>query len=647
MNESAIAKVKNNRTIPQPLEDDFFESEKVDVKVTLNNTKKDGSGKKFTYTPVDALGHTPPYKIHKYFARRPWNVFNQLVKQYTYENEIILDPFCGGGVTIFEGLKEGRKVIGYDLNPLSIFVVQNMLKKDDNPFILESAIDNCIAYLMHLYKDFYSFSHNGEKIEIEWFEVCFKVKCNHCGAINLLSNENKIANGVYKCSNVKCKSIHSSRGGFAPKDCKRVGYQYIFKIGYDQLGKKLIEKVNEKDSEKISAHVRFLKSEIKKAKIEVPQNPIPLNWDRQFEDQLKQKGIICFEDLFTERNLLINVLLLNYINTIEKSIGRDNYELLRVCFSNTIKDTNIMSFTNDAWQSGKPTTWSKHAYWIPSQFCEVNIINSFRNAVQRVKSSLAYNSSIDISVKHASNFEELKNQNTILKNTSISESNIPDNFVDAIITDPPYGSNVQYLELSHFWYVWNSDLYLSKPDFTQEAISNRKKKFEGSKSMYDYEKNLFSVFSKSYRVLKPGKHMVLTFNNKDISAWLALLFSIFKSGFTLERGGLYFQDGVMNYKQTAHTKSEGSPYGDFIYNFKKAAPNHKLKDYRSESEFKDELDGIFKKWILKEDVHRNDLLLEMFYEAIPVIEGFSKSYLLNKQHDLYSFFKKDYLKNLY
>jgi putative DNA methylase len=621
----------------------------LDIKVKKDklNLPRNGNNNKFTYSPVNALGHTPPYKIHKYFARRPWNVFNQLVKQYSYENETILDPFCGGGVTIYEGLKEGRKVIGYDLNPLSIFVVKNMLKKDEDPFILESAIDNCMAYLMYLYKDYYSFTKNGEKIEIDWFEVCFKVKCNYCGAINLLSNKNKIANGVYKCSNLKCKSLVANRGGFQPKDCKRVGYQYIYKIGYNHLGEKLIEEIKEKDSETISDHVKFLKREVKKAGIEVPRNPIPLNWDRQYEDQLNQKGIVHFEDLFTERNLLINVLLLQYIKTIENSIGKENYELLRICFSNTIKDTNIMSFTNDAWQSGKPTTWSKHAYWIPSQFCEVNIINSFKNAVQRVRASLSYNSSLDIQVKHADSFLNLKTQNTLLVNSSITESDIPNDSVDAIITDPPYGSNVQYLELSHFWYVWNSDLYQNKPDFSQEAVSNRKKKFEGSKSMYDYENNLFTVFSKSYKVLKPNRHMVLTFNNKDISAWLSLLFSIFKSGFTLEQDGLYFQDGVVNYKQTAHTKSEGSPYGDFIYDFKKTNPIHKLKNYTSEDAFKNDLDGIFKKWISKDDVHRNDLLLDMFLEAIPVIEGFSKSYLLSNQHDLFSFFNKDYLKNLY
>ncbi|MCR5018935.1 MAG: site-specific DNA-methyltransferase, partial [Bacteroidales bacterium] len=52
---------------------------------------------KHTYTPVVAEAHTPPYKIHKYFARRPHNVFSELISSFTDENDIVVDPFCGGG----------------------------------------------------------------------------------------------------------------------------------------------------------------------------------------------------------------------------------------------------------------------------------------------------------------------------------------------------------------------------------------------------------------------------------------------------------------------------------------------------------------------------------------------------------------------
>ncbi len=59
--------------------------------------------------------------MHRYFARRPWSVFRELIAHYSNPGSIILDPFCGGGVTVVEGLRLGRKVIGVDINPLATF----------------------------------------------------------------------------------------------------------------------------------------------------------------------------------------------------------------------------------------------------------------------------------------------------------------------------------------------------------------------------------------------------------------------------------------------------------------------------------------------------------------------------------------------
>lgn len=91
----------------------------------------------FTYTPIVAKAHTPPYKIHKYFARRPHNVFNQLIENFTSPGEIILDPFCGGGVTIYEGVTQDRRVIGCDLNPLSTFIA-TIIAMDSLVFLYSS-----------------------------------------------------------------------------------------------------------------------------------------------------------------------------------------------------------------------------------------------------------------------------------------------------------------------------------------------------------------------------------------------------------------------------------------------------------------------------------------------------------------------------
>ena len=600
---------------------------------------------KYSYNPVIAEAHTPPYKIHKYFARRPYNVFSELISSYSDANDVVVDPFCGGGVTIYEGLKMGRRVIGYDLNPLSTFIVRNMVLSNGLDDLFYSKVNELKEYLHYLTGDYCKFVFKKKEYTIDWAELAMSVKCPYCNRPTPLSNNLKVKTGQYKCVHEFCPS-HKTNQSVSSLNNERGESQYLFLV-HDSDGKRVVKEFDYEDRERYEAHIKFLKSELRKNHVVVPQDLIPMDWDRQFEDGLAKKGILYFQDFFTKRNLFILLLLLNRIKTYETELTLSQYELLRLVFSNILKDANIMSFTNDGWQSGKPTTWSKHAYWVPNQYCEVSIEPFFDKSLERVVNAVEFNKRQQVNPVFAKDSNELLKgkANIFLQNIPINVADLPDESVDAIITDPPYGSNVQYLELSHFWYPWNKDLYERYPVFEMEAISNRKKGFKGAKDQYTYEKNLYPVFLYSYKCLKWGKYMTLTFNNKDMSSWLGLLFSIFRAGFTYDN--LYYQDGVKNYKQTAHTKAEGSPYGDFIYVFKKAERPDKLPTYEDEKSFTRDLDELFGVF-LQNITDRNETILAVFQRAIPIIEGFSTSYLMeHNEHTLYTHFNKNYLAKLY
>jgi len=131
--------------------------------------------------PVNAASHNAVYKMHRYYARRPWNVFEHIIKHYTKEDDLILDPFCGGGVTVVESLKLKRKVIGVDLNPLATFITRmevEPLDVTEFKIVFNKIIRILEKDISPLYKTTCNKCEN-EAIA-NWFEWSNVFKCPSC-----------------------------------------------------------------------------------------------------------------------------------------------------------------------------------------------------------------------------------------------------------------------------------------------------------------------------------------------------------------------------------------------------------------------------------------------------------------------------------
>ena len=64
--------------------------------------------------------------------------------------------------------------------------------------------------------------------------------------------------------------------------------------------------------------------------------------------------------------------------------------------------------------------------------------------------------------------------------------------MDVIITDPPFGSNVQYGEQTDLWVIWVKDILglSALTDKENEAIMTRRSGFSYAKSLEFYEEKL-------------------------------------------------------------------------------------------------------------------------------------------------------------
>lgn len=518
---------------------------------------------------VKAKSHTPQYRMHKYFARRPYNVFRNLLNHYTKENDLVLDCFLGGGVTVFEAASMGRKSVGVDINPLSSFISRQQMFTGDVDFA-EKYLELFVESMRVKYGDAYEIKVNGESATVQWTELAYTVLCPSCNFEIILREENKIRNGIYECPNSSCVNHNGvKRIQCKPKSSNILRVKYV-----DSEGEKKIADAGEIE---FSADTNKLEELAKEVRFK-PDFIIPDDWDRQHEDKLFDKGFKKYSDIYTRKNYLLNCLIYDEITNLKNKIPKDIYELVYFLFSSSLRYTNNMTRVTANWEGGNPTSMDKHAFWFPNQYVETNIFDVLRKRTAAIVKGITYSkNNLQFDTHEVSNSSKLlaEHNSYMILNRSSTELPFADETFDVVITDPPYGSNVQYAELSVVWNAWFQDF--AKLDNyiynKEEAVMNRKiTNLSDPKTEVNYEQLLFGVFQEANRVLKSGHYLVFTFNNKNIKVWIAMLNAVAKAGFYLPDNGILFQDFIESYKNTSHLKYSGNIHGDFIYSFIKGSP---------------------------------------------------------------------------
>lgn len=569
--------------------------------------------------------HTPVYKMHKYFARRPQNVFRALAENYSKPGDTILDVFCGGGVTLFEGLSVGRKVIANDINPLATFVSEMEVTHVDQAEYISAITE--IRDDVKTFSDQLFSTHDRESgilRPVRWYELAYKAKCPKCGGTIVLCNENKGSKaGVYIC-----KSCNSEVPGV---ECTNDGAELV-SVTY---------KITTRETQKTVAPDEFDRSVMNKCDSEfyqyisemdlwIPDVSIPENWDRQQEDCLHRKGVHKFEDFFMKRSLIVMAYFLKKIHEKKSDVSENVYKLLILTFSATLRYTNNLTISTDAWQDGRPVAWAKHAYWLSYQFVEVNPIEYIDKRVTAIKAAIEYQKEKLPKVYKAKDQKDLSKSELGFWILNQDSGNLPieDESIDLVLTDPPYGSNVQYGELSAFWLAWlYPDLGISKEritDLSREILVNRKKNTHSKDHEFYYD-GLKSVFKECYRVLKNGAPLVFTFNNKDPKVWMAVMKAALEAGFILEDEGVIYQEPIENYINTAHTKYSGALLGDFIYTFLKDKENNHVEiqtngnDASTLKEIESLIDEEIVNAVSIKASTTNEIYIDVFKRIIPLL----------------------------
>lgn len=303
----------------------------------------------------------------------------------------------------------------------------------------------------------------------------------------------------------------------------------------------------EKDLEIFREAENYLEEKRTKLMEEWGIDPVPdeeINYLKDKTDELYSTrclkyGIITWGDLFNSRQKLSLITFVEKVRFTYHKMAKEGYEeeyakavmsYLALGVDRLVDFGSSLCVLNPTGGRGVVHTFGRQALPMVWDYAESNPF---------LEQGAGWPTACEKNIKwieHAS--QSLKIPVTIFQSSATSLS-YPDNYFDAIFTDPPYYDNVNYAELSDFFYVWLKrtigDLY---PELfatplvpkSQEIVANPIRQGGQHKAKAFFESMLKKSFQEIYRVLKPNGIATIVYAHKSTSGWETLINSLLDSG---------------------------------------------------------------------------------------------------------------------
>ena len=471
---------------------------------------------------IKSQTHSPEYMIHKYWARKPYNVLRELIKQNCTEKSVVLDPFCGSGVFLNEAAKLGHKAYGFDINP-SAYLLSKVTCFPPSLVCFKREMAPLLEKFHKITSEHYKTSTGDD---IKYFVHDVVTKCKRCNTKYTKDTSLKKGNRYF------CQPCH-----------KRLSFGLE-----NMIETKIVEIITQNGS--IKNKEELLRA--KKAELKInPSN----KYDKKF---FENKRILSFKGLttkklFTSRNFHI---CSQFVNEIHKIKDKKTRNAALVMFTGSIaQSSRLIAYRNNL-KSGGPA-WSVPGFWAPSKHIESNPYNHIFARYKKFLKGIEL-----LNVK--------KEKALIYNEDSLNIKKRLKRKVDLIFLDPPYGDSIPYLEFSA---IWNSFLKIDVDINKDISVSDR---LEQAEDPWDkYRASLIKrvkVFKESLN--KNGK-IIITFNNHDLKAWSCLLESLQDSSLVC-KSTIYQTPAVVSSK--AQFSKNGSYISDIYSIFKHEEKYMYLRD---------------------------------------------------------------------
>lgn len=473
---------------------------------------------------ISAGKNTYTYDAHTYHTKVPPQGIASIIAKYLPEKGVVLDPFAGSGMTGVAARYIGCDVVLNELSPAASFIAHNFVRTVDTD-AFNSAISHILTKLGNLRNSLYSTECRecGNEIEQLYTVWSYELECNHCGKIFVLWDHcRKYGNNVREHKLLKKFPCPHCGVEVNKSYLKRHDVIPVF-LGYKCCSKKIVEHPLSK-----ADHRRITKSKSILAAYSghIPTNVIP---DGVNLNQPKRHGLDAINKFYTDRNLAACGAIWKEIKRIE-----DPELAAAVAFVFTSLYRRVTKLSEYRFWGGSGNTAN---FNVPHISNESNVFITFKRKAKSIA---------DHFVTTANRYS---GRAVIRTGSATNLSFLPDNSIDFIFTDPPFGANINYSEMNILWESWLG----SFTDAGDEAIMSKAQ----GKSVDDYKSLMTDSLREAYRVLRPNCWMILVFMNSSEKVWSALHDAIVNAGFNIEKVNIFDkQHGT--FKQFVSENTAGS-----------------------------------------------------------------------------------------
>jgi len=467
------------------------------------------------------------YRAHTYHTKVPPEGIVPFIERFSHPGDVVLDPFCGSGMTGVAALAGGRRAVLIDLSPAATFIAANYCARPGPERLrreAEAVLEAVRPELGPLYAT--RCRECGDEAAIRltvWSERC---GCPGCGGEFRLwdvARETRRVKGVVACPGC---GREARRGKWTLLDPAPVLLKYTCAA------------CGRQEAPPEPADLAIIGQAAGggwEKRIAYPTVPIPKRGDEIA--RVHNQGISRVDQLFTRRNLRAVATLWHAIATLPDLACRQ--QLLFALTGSMPRASRTNKHIPALGLAPGPILGTMY---IPGFHPEVNVLALFG---RKVKDAARYYESV-VAVEPA---EVVR----ISTQSATDLSNIPDGSIDYAFTDPPFGSNIAYSELNLLWESWLG----VRTDVAEEAVVSRTQ----AKSVDDYEGMMRQCFAEVRRVLRRGGRFSIVFHNTSAEVWRALQAALDDAGFAIESVVTFDKGPNQSFKQFT---AEGAVTHDLV-----------------------------------------------------------------------------------